>query len=172
MDKIASIILRYSILIILGLGNLWAIYQLFTFPTINFSFLSLKLFYPDAILNLNAITYSSKTLVLISSCVAGAAYFLLLLLNIGTPMHFKKRINSLLFLIISFFLINNIRIVFFGILFASNYTHIESLHSLTWHFLSVFLVIILWFINIYLFKIKEIPFYSDFKYLYSLTKIK
>ncbi len=172
MSKIQSITIRYFLLIIISLGNFWIIYKTFTFPTITLSYFFIHLIYPLSLLEGNTIQYSSKLLAIIAPCVAGAAYFLLLLLNLGTSMPLKTRIKSLVFLILTFFLINILRIVLFAVLFARNYLYLDLLHSITWHFLSIFIVIILWFINIRLFNIKQIPFYSDLKYLYSLINNK
>lgn len=170
--RVSSLILRYIFLLLISLGNFWILYKIFTPLTLNSSYFILKLFYSDASIAGNVVSFSGNSVGIISACVAGAAYFLLLLLNLGVSMSVNKRIKSLCFIIISFFIVNIIRIVVFSILFAANYSSIDILHKITWHILSIVFVIGLWFIAVKIFKIKEIPLYSDLKYVYSLTKSK
>lgn len=169
-NSIQSIIIRYAILIIFSIGNLWIIYSIFSPLTTHAAYLAIKLFFTDAFLRGDIINYSNHSLQVISSCVAGAAYLLLLILNLSTPMKKDQRIKSISFLIISFFIFNIIRITIFAVLFANNYSSIDALHKFSWYFLSIAFVIILWFTNVKIFNIKSIPIYSDLRYLYNLAK--
>jgi hypothetical protein len=59
-----------------------------------------------------------------------------------------------------------VRIFFLGILYIYGSPFFDLLHKILWYFGSVFLTVGIWFLEVYLFKIKEIPFYSDLKFLY------
>jgi exosortase/archaeosortase family protein len=142
-------------------GISW-IYLIFTPLTIYPLFAILSLFYPQislqgATLVLNDITAIS----LVPACIAGAAYYLLLVINFATPMAFKTRIKSISFLILSFLFLNIIRLVIFIALFINGYQYFDIAHKLTWYFGSTLLVVLLWFVNVCFFKIKAIPAYSD-----------
>jgi hypothetical protein len=48
---------------------------------------------------------------IINACIAGAAYYFLLILNLSTPMEISKRIKSLVFMFLTFLIINILRII-------------------------------------------------------------
>lgn len=100
---------------------------------------------------------------IVDACVAGSAYMLLLILNFSTPMHIVKRLKSLVFLISSFLLLNVIRIYVFIILVSIGYEYFDAVHKFTWIFASTILVVLVWFVNVWIFKIKTIPGYTDIK---------
>ena len=99
------------------------------------------------------------------ACVAGAAYYLLSILNLTTPMKPRQRLFSLPYLFITFLIINILRIVIFALLYSKGFTFFDLTHTATWYFGSTIFLIIIWFSNVSLFKIKSIPIYTDFKYL-------
>ncbi len=158
---VRNLIVRYFLLILLGLGNLSIIYFLFTPLTVYPVFLFFKQFYNAHLSTGNVIQIGIDNIRLISACIAGAAYYLLLILNLATPLNFKKRMQSLAFLIFSFLILNIIRIIVFSIFFLKKYPFFDLSHELVWYFGSSVLIIILWFVNVWLFKIKEIPVYTD-----------
>jgi len=93
-------ILRYLFLLILGVFAFDFIYFIFTPLTSLPSFFLISIAYPDAVLNnINIIGVLGDSIVLIEACIAGAAYYFLLILNLTTPMALKTRIKSLFFLI-------------------------------------------------------------------------
>ncbi len=172
MDKsrVFSLVIRYLVLILLGLGNLYIFYLIFTPLTIYPVFYILSKFF-DPIFFLSktpipAIFFKGYIAHIIPACVAGSAYYLLLILNLTTPMKISKRIYSILFLFIGFLIINIIRIAVFALLVPRGYQYFDITHELTWYFGSTIMVVILWFANILIFKIREIPIYSDIKSLY------
>ena len=169
-NSIISIAIRYICLVLLAIGNLWIIYTVLTPLTIRISYLFIKLIFEDAILFKSTVIYSAHSLQIISSCVAGSAYFLLLILNLSTPMDARKRTKSLVFLIASFFLINILRIFVFAILFANDYSSLDVLHKITWYALGSLFVVMLWFANIRMFNITSIPIYSDISFLMQKRK--
>jgi exosortase/archaeosortase family protein len=162
------LLFRYILLIFLALGNFFLIYELANPATIKASFFLIKELYPAAqILDSNTILYAGFTAKIIPACVAGAAYYLLLILNLSTPMPIKKRLKSLLFVIFSFYLLNLIRIITFAKLLTLGTNYFENLHEITWYFGSTIMLILIWFVNSLIFKIKAVPVYSD---LISITK--
>ncbi len=171
---IINIFLRYITLAVLGLNNLFIFYFIFTPITIFTSYFILNLFDPITILvkSANTIIFKDFTIKIIPACVAGAAYYLLLILNLTTPMKKRKRVNSLIFLILSFFILNIIRIVAFTLLASGGFKYFDLAHKTTWYFGSTVMLIIIWFANVKIFKIKEIPVYIDLKNIYKNIKTK
>lgn len=118
----------------------------------------------------NEILFQSTIIRLIPACIAVSAYFLFFILNLSTPMKIKTRINSLLFICASLLVINILRIYFLSILLINDYIYFDAIHKFIWYFMNIVIVLGLWFLSVYLHKIKEIPIYSDFKYFLSLIR--
>ena len=76
---------RYTILIILGIPNLLLFYIIFTPLTVYPIFWILNFFYDAILYPLNVIFFKGYFASIIPACVAGAAYYLLLILNLITP---------------------------------------------------------------------------------------
>ncbi len=164
-EEVINITGRYILLIVLAIGNLSAFYIVFTPLTAYPVFSILKLFYPASLLiNTSTLSISGLYIELIPACIAGAAYYLLLILNLATSLPFKTRIKSLAFLVISFLILNIIRILVFSWLFISgNEYFFDIAHRFVWYIGSTILVLALWFLNVWLFKIKSIPVYTDIR---------
>ena len=162
--KPAYLIIRY--LILLGLTfSLPLIYLIFTPMTIYPSAKLLSLFYKIAIYE-NIIVINSTTFIqIIPACVAGSAYLLLLILNLSIPMKLKKRVQSILFSFILLLTINILRISVLSGWYHKNMLFFDFTHAFFWYVLSTIFVIFIWLLIIKIFSIKEIPFYTDFKYL-------
>jgi len=175
------------LLLILGLGNLFIFYLIFTPLTIYSVFGLISRFYDVVILIgnptqacdiainflpfLKSIACMNTTIFfkgyfasIIPACIAGSAYYLLLILNLSTPMSKKQRIKSILFLMSSFLFLNILRIFGFALLYANKGLELFNIaHIAFWYFGSTILIILLWFTNVMLFNIKNIPIYTDFK---------
>jgi len=166
LRDLKPILLLSRYILLLGLViSLPLIYKILTPITIYFTGFLLKLFYQVSIMK-EIIMVNLKTIIEISpACVAGSAYLLLLILNLSTPMKIKTRIYSVLFSIILLFLINVLRIFILSILLVNNFKYFDLTHKLFWYGLSTLFVVGIWFLSIKLFKIKEIPVYSDMKNL-------
>ncbi|MBS3083518.1 pacearchaeosortase [Candidatus Pacearchaeota archaeon] len=186
-NTIFSLVLRYLLLLILGLGNLFIFYLIFTPLTIYSVFGLISRFYDVVILIgnptqacdiainflpfLKSIACMNTTIFfkgyfasIIPACIAGSAYYLLLILNLSTPMSKKQRIKSILFLMSSFLFLNILRIFGFALLYANKGLELFNIaHIAFWYFGSTILIILLWFTNVMLFNIKNIPIYTDFK---------
>ena len=165
LDKKPIFVLsRYIILLVLML-SLSLIYKILTPLTLYSTAGLLKLFY-QASINKNIIFIVPKTIIqIIPSCVAGSAYLLLMILNISVPMKLKQRVYSIFFSIILLFIVNILRIFFLTILLINDFRFFDITHKLFWYVLSTIFVVGIWFLTAYLFKIKQIPIYTDIKYL-------
>lgn len=167
---VLNLSLRYIILLIIAL-NLNLIYSILTPVTLHLSNIVLSFFY-ETIIDNNSIFIDTFEIKLIPACIAGSAYLLLIILNLSTEMSFFKRIKSLSFIIISFLLINSLRITFLTYLFKESFTYYNLTHEITWYLGSTLILVVIWFINIKLFKINNIPIFTDVKYLFSQIKSK
>jgi len=166
-NEVLSFVVRYLILLILPLGNLVLFYSIFTPATVFPVFLVIEKLYNGILLPGNVIFFKGYYAEIIPACVAGAAYYFLLILNLTTPMPIKKRLKSLTFLIGTFLFLNVARIIIFAMLIFVGYQYFDLTHSLTWYFGSTALIVLIWFANVRLFKIESIPIYTDFKSLFS-----
>ncbi len=103
------------------------------------------------------------------ACVATPAYYLLALMIILTrDIRLKQGISMFLLGSLLIFLMNIIRIDFLLIILAEfNENLFNKFHLLFWHIVSSIYVAGVWIFLTYKFKIKNIPIYSDLKYLYS-----
>lgn len=162
-----GLVLRYLTLAILPLGGLFVFYSVFTPLTVYSAYFIFNKLYGATLLAGNVIFFKGYYAEIVQACVAGAAYYLLVILNLTTPMRIKKRIKSLLFLLFSFLIINIIRISIFGVMFTKGYKYFDVAHELTWYFGSTLIVILVWFANVYIFKLKAIPVYTDMMHLFA-----
>lgn len=160
--------LRYATLLVLGLF-IEVFYIIFKPLTIYPVYFILKLT-NHAYLLYSTIIIGKTHIGLISACIGGAAYYLLLILLMATPMELQKRIKAILFSFICFLVVNNIRILILVWLVINGSNYFTFVHEITWYLGSTLLVIIIWFATIYLFKIKNIPGYTDFKVLVKAAK--
>ena len=163
-----TLIVRYVILVALGFG-VQLFYLAFSPLTVYPVFGIISLAYDNvALLSGNLLFFGNSFYAqIIPACVAGAAYFLLLILNLTTPMRAGKRIKSLVFLFVTFLVLNIIRIAVFAALLSSGYQYFDLTHKMVLYFGSTILVVIIWFVNVLIFKIRGIPIYTDFKNLFA-----
>ncbi len=167
-----DIIFRYAILIIIGLFGLNLFYIIFRPITIIPVFFLFDMIF-DPILIGNRIIIGQIPIILIDACIAGSAYFLLLILNLSTPeIKLSKRIKILLISFILFLLLNILRIFFLGLLYIFNFQWFDFTHKLFWYVLSTLMVVFIWFFEVKKFKIKDTPFYSDLKLVYKKSIFK
>ncbi len=163
-------LIRYTILIACGFFAIPFFYEIFRPLTIYPSYFLLNLFFEASLLeNLIVIKTSLglSVIEIINACIAGSAYYLFLILNLGTPnIKLKKRINMLIFSFLVFLIINILRIFLFSILFVFDFAFINFTHELFWYILSIAFVVGIWFYQVRIFNIKDVPLYSDLKNLY------
>ncbi len=168
---ICEIFARYIILLLVTLPNLFLFYTIFTPLTIYPVYFLFNLFF-NCNINENIITISSCFPIELSkSCIAGSAYYLLLILNLTTPgINLKKRLILITISFASLLMLNITRIFVLGLLFVSNSSWFDLTHKLFWYLVSVFFVIGIWFTEVKLFRINKIPIYSDLKCLMKFRK--
>lgn len=173
-EKLFNLFIRYSVLLILVFFGLKIIYLIFE-PLTKYPVFFLFNFFYDAYLSGNVINFRGYPIALeiIGACIAGSAYLLLFILNLSTPnIKFNKRIKLLGLSFLVFLLFNILRIFFIGILFLNNSSLAELIHKFLWYFGSIALILIIWFYQVRKFNIKEIPFYSDIKFILSYINFR
>ena len=171
--QVIDIFIRYVILILIALPNFYLFYFIFTPLTVYPVYFLIKLFFDASLTGevINIMNYFP--IEIIEACVAGSAYYLLLILNLSIPkIKLKKRINLILFSFTLFLIINILRIFLMSMIFIYGSQYFDILHKLFWYFGSIIFVIGIWFAEVKLFNIKEIPFYSDIKFLYKKSSLK
>ena len=172
--EVLDIFVRYVILILVAIPNLWLFYFIFTPLTSYPVYWLLSIFYNASILNNNIILINHQVPIeLIGACIAGSAYYLLLILNLATrKIALKKRIKILLWAFGAFLLLNVLRIFCLSLMAVSGSSSFDITHRIFWYTLSTIFVVAIWFSEVKFFKIKAIPFYSDMKFLYKKIRIK
>lgn len=169
-----DLIIRYTILIIVAIPSLWIFYKIFTPLTVYPFYFLIKIFFNSVLLGDNIILIERIFPVeLINACIAGAAYYLLFILNLSIPkIKFEKRIRMILFAFVLFLTINVFRIFILTLLALNGSSWFDMTHKLFWNLLSTLFVAGIWFIEVKIYKIKEIPLYSDLKFLYKNSKFR
>jgi len=163
LNIFADIFIRYLLVLLAGLKDLFVFYLIFTPLTVYPVYFLLSLLYPSTVSGTEILVgdYSIK---FIEACVAGSAYYLLFILNLTTKMELRKRILSLLYSFFAFLILNIARIFLLSTLFINsncNFFVFDIIHKFFWYFLSTIFVVAIWFSEVRIFNIKTIPFYSD-----------
>ena len=168
-----NIALRYLLLIIVSLPGLTIFYIVFTPLTAYPVYWLLSLVYDAALMSGNIILINNFfPIELIEACIAGSAYYLLLILNLATPgIRLDKRIKAIIFSFLVFLLVNIIRIVLLSSMAVSGSPIFDATHKIFWYLVSTVFVVGIWFAEVKLFRIKEIPFWSDFKFLFKKSNL-
>ena len=172
MKKYLSLIIRYLLILLIALPNLYIFYAIFTPLTIYPLYFILKIFF-DVSLSEATLLLNGFEIKIIPACIAGSAYYLLFALNLSIPdINLKQRAKMLAFSFISLLILNIIRIFALILVLFYGASFFDITHKLFWYFLSTILVVLIWFAEVKLFNIKQIPVYSDITYLYSETNSK
>jgi len=171
MDKGLKIFIRYLIIVLIAIPNLFVFYFIFTPATIYPVFGAFKIFFKEVLLIGNTFKISGEFFIeIIPACIAGSAYYLLFILNLSIPkIKIKKRVKMILFSFSFLLILNILRILFLSLIFVylpENQNLFNITHKLFWYLGTTIFVVLIWFIEVKAFKIKEIPVYSDIKYLY------
>ncbi|MCA9488073.1 MAG: pacearchaeosortase [Nanoarchaeota archaeon] len=170
--SIISLISRYLVLMILGLFGLKLFYIIFLPITINPVYWVLGIFY-EVGKSANLILANSYPIEIIDACVAGAAYFFLLMLNLATPgIETLKRIKIILFSFAAFLIINILRIIILSVMYVEGSGAVELTHKLFWYLGSTIFLVVIWFVMVRVYEIERIPFYDDLKNLYDKSSFK
>ncbi len=171
-QSLGWLFVRYLIIILISLSGLYLFYAVFSPLTIYPVYFLLNILF-DVSLQGSTIFVQRIPIEIIGPCIAGSAYSLLLVLNLALPkINIKKRILMISLSFLTFLLINILRIFLLSILYISGSSWFDFTHKLFWYGISTIFVVGIWFLEIKIFKIKEIPFYSDLKYLYKKSSLK
>lgn len=155
------ILLRYLILIFTAFPNLSLFYAVFTPLTIYPSYYLINLVINSNLAG-NSIITSRGAIEIIDACVAGSAYYLLLILNLSTPgLEIGKRFYSIAFSFVTLLIINILRIFVFSTLFLQGFKFFNTTHLIFWYGASTIFVFLIWIAEIRIFNIKKIPLFSD-----------
>jgi exosortase/archaeosortase family protein len=166
-ERAYLILLRYIILLLI-IFTIPLIYKIFFILTIYPVVYLLELFFQVSLNQDMILIYPDTLIQIIPACVAGSAYLLLIILNLAVPMDYKKRILSILFSFSILLVLNISRITILAILYHYNTPFFNFTHKLFWLFLSTVFVVAIWFLVVRIFSVKEIPVYSDMKYITGL----
>lgn len=170
--NILDIVLRYFILALVAVPNLWLFYMLFTPLTVYPVYWLISLVYNASVISKDVVLINQFfSIELTKACIAGSAYYLLLILNLSTPkISLSKRAKMIVFSFVAFLIVNILRIFILSIVAVSGSGFFDITHRIFWYSLSTIFVVAIWFAEIWIFKIKEIPFYSDINFLYKNIK--
>ena len=163
--------MRYIILVVVAIPTPWVFYLIFTPLTIYPVYFTLGLFFETSLIGNIILISGCFPIEIVGACIGGSAYYLLFILNLATPkINLKKRATMLFIAFLAFLILNILRIILLSFMFVSGSIYLEIVHSFFWFFLSTAFVVGIWFAEVKFFKIKEIPFYSDLKWIYNKTK--
>ncbi len=172
IKEVVDICIRYLILVLVAVPNLYLFYFIFTPLTILIPYYLLNFFLSAKLIG-NIILIGHTPIQIINACIAGSAYYLMLILNLSTPnIKIKKRFKILFFCFGSFLLLNIIRILSLSLIAIHGYSWFDLAHKAFWYFGSVVFIIVIWFSSVKIFKIKEIPIFSDIVYLYKKSSLR
>ena len=162
--KIASLFGRYAIMLIIGyfIGIFYTVFKPLTIYPVYFL---LDIIY-NISLSGSIISIGTLEIEMINACIAGSAYFLLLALNFSIPnTKPKKRIYALLLGFSMLLAFNILRVFILSILLINDFVYFEAIHMIFWYAFSIAAVVLIWILTAKIFRIKGIPFISDFIYL-------
>ena len=160
---------RYLCVLILGFGDLFLFYLILT-PITIFVFYHLISIFVATSLTRAGILIGNYVVEIIKPCVSAAGYYLLFILGMTTRVKSNIRFKAIITAFGIFFGFNILRLVILTFFIGSS--SFELMHWIFWHFISTIFVVITWFIVVKIYKIKEIPVYSDMKYLQKLKSNK
>ena len=167
-----DLLIRYSILIIIAVFSFNIFYLVFRPLTVYPVVWILDIFFDTNLISPIILVLEGIAIEFIPACIAGAAYYLLLMLNLSTPkIKLDKRIKFLLISFAVFLIANILRILILAVIALYKSSFFEVTHAIFWYSLSTILVIIIWFYGVKYFKVKAIPFYSDLKFLYKKSSL-
>ena len=159
---------RYLALLLMGTGNLYIIYAILTPLTLHTLTAILSIFTTPILID-NFIILTGVTIEIIPACVAGAAFYLLLIFALSVPdVKPVTRTKAILTSFAILFALNILRILaIIPLIKSSNF---QTIHWITWHIASTIFVVATWLATITIYKIKSIPVYTDLKYLIRLKQ--
>jgi len=169
--KISGVFIRYLIMVLVAIPNLWIFYFIFTPLTVYPIYFLLSLFFGVSLSGTTIFVSNSFPIEIVKACVAGSAYYLLLILNLSIPnIKLAKRLKMILVSFIILLILNLLRIFLLSIMYVSRSSLFDVTHQVFWYLLNVLFIVGIWFLIVKKFKIKETPFYSDIKFFLHIKK--
>ena len=112
--RFMTIFLRYAIMLLIALPSFWIFYFVFTPLTIYAVYFTLNVFF-EVFLTGNVIILGGQIPIeIIPACVAGSAYYLLLILNLSIfKIKLSDRLKMISLSFLAFLIINILRIFIF-----------------------------------------------------------
>ncbi|MDD2445033.1 MAG: pacearchaeosortase [Candidatus Nanoarchaeia archaeon] len=155
------IFLRYIIILLFGIGNLFVFYFILT-PVTTYSVYGILSLYHEVELGKSGILFlESFNVGLIDSCIAGGAFYLLFILIMSTGnLNLKRRLTILFYSFLIFLFLNVLRILVLIELYGTNIFIFA--HWFLWNVMSTLFVVGIWFFMVKIYKIKSYPFLTDF----------
>ncbi len=162
---------RLAILLLFSVNSLALFYAVFTPLTVLLSSFLISLFYPMLVEG-NVFYINSYVIELINACIAGSAYYLLLILNLLTKgISISDRIKIFLFTSLAFLLVNVLRImILIVILVQYGLDLFNKVHITFWILGSTIIVVGIWILTVKIFRVKGVPIYSDLKEVFRIIK--
>lgn len=171
MDKIYDLVIRYAILLVVAIPNLFLFYWIFSPLTIYPSYFLFNLFFNASLFG-EKIIIGNVSFAIIGACIAGSAYYLLLILNLSIPnVSIKERTKRILLAFSLFLIINILRVFLLGVIYLKGFDFFDITHKIFWYLLSTLFIVAIWIFEVKFFKIKEIPVYSDLLFLYKQSSL-
>ena len=171
IKELKNIFIRYFLLLVLAFPHLEIFYFIFAPLTIYPVYFLFKLFFVAHLTGDVLVLSHVFSIELIGACIAGSAYYLLFALNLSIPnIKLWKRTKMILFSFASLLIINILRIFFLSLLYVNDSQFFELFHKILWYFGSILLIVLIWFVEVKIFGVKEIPFYSDLMFFWKLRK--
>ena len=160
--------IRYVLAVLVGVFY-QVFYWIFSPWTLHSTYWILNLVY-DVVLEGNLLTFDSVTFALIPACTAATAYLLLTMLILVTRgIKLLTRIKIWIYGCLLILVFNTLRIfllIWVYVTFGQNY--FDALHLVFWHVVSTVVVVLIWIVLTKKYKVKGVPIYSDFKYIFGL----
>ena len=167
-EKILDIFIRYILIVIVGLGNLYIFHLILKPLNYNLLYFVLSTFGKASQVG-EYILARGMRIELIPACLAISAFYLLFILLVSIPgIKLLKRVIFITSAFVTLFILNFLRIII--LIFFVGSPSFEGLHWVLWHIISTLFVIGIWLAIIKIGKVKEIPLYSDLKFLHKLVK--
>ena len=168
--RVKDVLTRYVLILAAAIPDLFIFYLIFEPLTIYPVYWILGIF-ADVSVNGNVLLTNGVPVKFIKACIAGSAYYFLFFLNLSTPeIKTRKRIKILLLSFLTLLAFNVARIIVLMWFYFREFAFFDVTHWFLWHFTGTLLVVGMWFFQVRYFKIKEIPVYSDVKFLIGKTR--
>jgi exosortase/archaeosortase family protein len=151
-------------------------YSSFLFVTMAFPYVILKILSYDVqlVFSDSILMVGGTQIQFVEACMATTAYYLLALLILTTKdIGLKKSIKMFLIGALLIFVMNLLRITLLVMAVVNmGLNWFNAIHMLFWYIISTFYVLLIWIFLIRFYKVKNIPIYSDIKYLLSELRKK